>query len=668
MNETAGSVADGGRGESTSRTAWILIGTVVLVGAAVRFYNLGGKSLWLDEVISSQATHISSFADLIAWVKVDVDQVPLFSTITWLLSGFGDGEIALRLPSAIAGTLTIVAVYALAKQTYGFGTALLAALLMAVLPFAVWYSQEARAYALLMLLTTMQMLFAYRARRDGRLLDWAGLSLFSILNLYTHYMALAVTGAAYGYLGICFIADALGRKVVVRQVFRAIGSVGLIVLAFAPWLNALEAFLRSPDHGFARFSAGPVTVSQLRTLLDGLSFSVPLLVMLAVGLIAITLRAARKRDGSGLLLAWMALPLLALALKMRGGVLYLNPRYLSFLVPAMVITSALGVTDLARLLAAAARRIEPVRARGWAGAVAAVIATLLLVQTIPALAVSLERPKDDYRGLAAYVTRSSPAGSTVLALGRNADFVVTGLGHYLADAHSTVAVTNAVSLDDQSASRLTTGHGDVWGAIFEPSTAESATAGDEARVVNSSFTHMLLIRPDHSLTTQDQAMQLLTWDSSYLPRLLSSMDVMNMETAGAKVGTNILDANTTWAVYRGTFANNATFRLLPKGGEAFAIGTVGGLTPGDRYIVTFRYQKGELQGSQHVLVISSGTGGTQVALFPNRFGYTCLAASSWTVGFFGVTIPQGGQVMAIWLRAAGTGAADFEDIQIYKVV
>ena len=367
------------------RIAWILIAAVVTVGAAVRFYNLGGKSLWLDEVVSSQATSINSFADLIAWVKADVDQVPLFSTITWLLRGFGDGEVALRLPSAIEGTLTIVAVYVLAKQIYGFTTALLAALLMAVLPFAVWYSQEARAYALLMLLTTLQILFAYRAKRDGRLFDWAGLSLFSILNLYTHYLALAVTGAVYGYLGICFIADALSRKLSVRQVFRAIGSAGLIVLAFAPWLNALETFLRSPDHGFARFSPAPFTMTQFGTLLDGLTFSVPLLVVLAVGLVAVTIRAARSRDGSGLLLAWIALPLLALALKMHGGVLYLNPRYLSFTVPAMVITSAVGVTTLARLVAVAAGRIGPRRATDWAGAAAAVMAALLLVQTIPAL-------------------------------------------------------------------------------------------------------------------------------------------------------------------------------------------------------------------------------------------------------------------------------------------
>jgi hypothetical protein len=644
-----------------------LIGAVVAIGAAVRFYNLGGRSLWLDEVISSQATRINSFAELIAWVKADVDQVPAFSTITWLLRGLGDGEVALRLPSAIAGTLTIVAVYLLAKQIYGFNTALVAALLMALLPFAVWYSQEARAYALLMLVTTLQMLFAYRVKRDGRLVDWSGLTIFSILNLYTHYMALAVTGAAYAYLGLCFLMDAFGRRLSVRQVFRAIGSSALIVLAFVPWLKALVTFLRSPDHGFARFGADAVTVTQVRTLLDGLGFSGLLLAFLVVGLVAVTLRVARSCDGGGLLLAWMALPMLALAVKMRGGVLYLNPRYLIFLVPAMVITSAIGVTDLARLLAVAARRIKPVRARNWAAAVAVVITALLLVQTIPALASSLERPKDDYRGMAGYVARASPPGSTVLALGQYAGFVVIGLGHYFAQTHSAVVVTNGAWLDDHVASRLTTGRGTVWGAIFEPSSAESATASEQARAVNRSFTHLLLVRPDPGLTPEDQARQLLSWDSSFVPRLRSSLDVIDMGSGGARVGANLLSAATHWTVSRTISDGNGGFQLQPSGAEATVRATLDQLTPGQRYLISFRYRNSGLRGSQTVMIVASDAAGKQLDVFPSRFGYACPTTNSWMEGFFGVTIPDGGQGMTVWLRANGSGEADFEGIQIRKV-
>ena len=42
---------------------------------------------------------------------------------------------------------------------------------------------------------TLQMAFAYRVGRDRKLFDWGALTLVSILNLYTHYMALAATAA-----------------------------------------------------------------------------------------------------------------------------------------------------------------------------------------------------------------------------------------------------------------------------------------------------------------------------------------------------------------------------------------------------------------------------------------------------------------------------------------
>src|SRR5947199_182104 len=74
---------------------------------------------------------------------------------------------------------------------------LLAALLMAVGPFAVWYSQEARQYAPFMLLTTLQMLFAYRAVTLARAREWLALVACSILNLYTVYLALPVTAAVF---------------------------------------------------------------------------------------------------------------------------------------------------------------------------------------------------------------------------------------------------------------------------------------------------------------------------------------------------------------------------------------------------------------------------------------------------------------------------------------
>src|SRR5205823_518541 len=93
------------------------------------------------------------------------------------------------------------------KELAGRRAALLSALLMSVLPFAVWYSQEARHYAPLMLLTTLQMLFAYRAALRSRPLDWAAFTICTILNVYTSYPALTATAVAYAFIGIVLFVE-----------------------------------------------------------------------------------------------------------------------------------------------------------------------------------------------------------------------------------------------------------------------------------------------------------------------------------------------------------------------------------------------------------------------------------------------------------------------------
>ena len=486
--------------------------------ATLRFHDLGAKSLWLDEIIGSEATRLQSLGALVVWVKADIDQMPAFPAMTWMLRGFGDSELALRLPAAVAGVLTIAAVIWFAKQAFGARVAFVSSLVMAVNPFAEWYSQEARSYALLMLLTTLQMAFAYRVGRDRKLFDWGALTLVSILNLYTHYMALAATAAAYAYLALSLMAGRRDRKALVQVATRGLASLALILLAYSPWLHALSAFLRSGSKGFARYGPdGQVTLSQALALLDRLGFSALLVVFMALGLIAAVARAIRtppKADGNRLLIAWLCLPLLALAARLRGSTLYLDPRYLSFLVPAMALLCAVGAVEVGHLVEVGAGRLRAFRTTGLAAPAAVIIGGLLAVQTVPALADALTRPKDDYRGMAAYVTALSPPNSIVIGLGQHSAFIATGLGHYLRETGSAVMVADAAAPGGSRLSQLTGDQGEAWGAVFEPSRVEIANAKGLGFDVDLRFTHMLLVRPDQSLSRAAQIVALLAWDSS----------------------------------------------------------------------------------------------------------------------------------------------------------
>jgi uncharacterized membrane protein len=183
------------------------VAAIVVVSAALPLYRLTGRSLWLDEILTSQPAHLNSPGEVIAWSQAAINQMPLFYMITWLLRLWGDGAFVLRLPAAVAGCLAVVAVFLLARRTFVTRTGLIAAVLMAILAFPVWYSQEARNYSLLMLLTTMQMYFAYRSVTDGHLLDWLGLTVFTVLDLYTHYLAFFPTAAVMLYVSAPIARD-----------------------------------------------------------------------------------------------------------------------------------------------------------------------------------------------------------------------------------------------------------------------------------------------------------------------------------------------------------------------------------------------------------------------------------------------------------------------------
>ena len=92
---------------------------------------------------------------------------PLWYLIAWAdVRLFGDGALALRLPSALAGILTVPVVWAIGQQLAGRRAALIAAAIVAVNPLFVWYSQEARAYGLFVLMSALAMLCFVRALHE----------------------------------------------------------------------------------------------------------------------------------------------------------------------------------------------------------------------------------------------------------------------------------------------------------------------------------------------------------------------------------------------------------------------------------------------------------------------------------------------------------------------
>jgi hypothetical protein len=243
-----------------------------VLAVAARFYRLTDRSLWLDEIFTATAAHLLDPAQVIAFAKADIDQMPLFYMFTWLMRPWGDGAFVLRLQSVVAGSLAVAAVFLLGRALFGIRAALAASLLMALMPYAVWYSQEARNYALFMLLSTLQMYFSYRALKQSRWFDWAGLAVVSILNLYNHYLALETTAAVALYVSGFLLFDLLRKSSNRLRLATALFlATAVVVAALVPWRPVLRAIYNSASDAVAlaklhRFVAGALVVGLIALL------------------------------------------------------------------------------------------------------------------------------------------------------------------------------------------------------------------------------------------------------------------------------------------------------------------------------------------------------------------------------------------------------------------
>ena len=155
------------------RSLFSLAGLLLIVGAAgLRFYHIGRQSLWIDEgftLLHADTKSIAATLHLILASNGTERFSPLYPLLMHgVVRTWGTSELALRSVSAVCGVAAVMAVMAAAVSLFDRRTAILAGVLMAVSSFAVWYSQEARPYSLMLLLVSLQVWALGRCLR----LEW----------------------------------------------------------------------------------------------------------------------------------------------------------------------------------------------------------------------------------------------------------------------------------------------------------------------------------------------------------------------------------------------------------------------------------------------------------------------------------------------------------------
>ena len=218
---------------------------------AVGAYHLGAKSLWNDELVSVGVAR-RDLAGLLHVVSTGEAQMALYYLLLhWWIALVGQSEAAVRALSVLAGAGAIVLAYALARRLLGSRPAFVCAGLLALHAFFVLNAQEARAYTLLLLLTTASSLLFLRALELPTALRWAVYALVSTLALYAHLFAIW-TIAAHA----CVLALGVSRPTPRMRGFVTFTAILALSLPLLRWMAVAQpdayAWIGPPDWNAAQ--------------------------------------------------------------------------------------------------------------------------------------------------------------------------------------------------------------------------------------------------------------------------------------------------------------------------------------------------------------------------------------------------------------------------------
>jgi 4-amino-4-deoxy-L-arabinose transferase-like glycosyltransferase len=403
---------------------------IILLAFALRLYRLGYQSLWYDEAVSVHLAN-KDLAALTLHTAGDIHP-PLYYYLLhfWVLIA-GRSEFSVAFFSVVFGILILALAYRLARQVCGRPVGLLAAFLIAVSPFNLWYSQEVRMYTLGAFLGLCTLYCLLRVgglpeRAQGHcLVDkeaepgatgatwrfWAGYVLAAAAGLYSlYYFAFLLIFENLFVLAWWLWRRRSGREGPLSLARWAVAQV-LVVVLYLPWLPiALRQGLYPPVPPWRGFSSLATVITEswaalsLGQSVEPESFLIwPVLSFIfAIYLLGVVGWRRWRRDWPTTLLlcGYTFAPVLAIYLLSLRTPLF-HVRYVFTYSPPFYVLLAAGLMGLGRRWRAALP-------------VAVGIITLACGYSIYTYHSSPLYAADDHRGAVSYIEERMAPGDAVL--------------------------------------------------------------------------------------------------------------------------------------------------------------------------------------------------------------------------------------------------------------
>jgi mannosyltransferase len=156
-----------------SNNSWfplLALALITVLAAGPRFFRLGEWSFWIDEIytLNHAQNHFASLELILKHIPPFRNWVPISVNLTaQVVNQLGVSEWTARLVSAVMGILTIPILYFPLKKIFGVQVTLIALLLLAVSPWHIFWSQNARFYTSRMLFYALALFSCFYAHSSN---------------------------------------------------------------------------------------------------------------------------------------------------------------------------------------------------------------------------------------------------------------------------------------------------------------------------------------------------------------------------------------------------------------------------------------------------------------------------------------------------------------------
>lgn len=404
---------------------FIVLAIIIIVASFLRLYTLGNESLWSDEIY--QVSIASPGAALVSIIRGAARQAqsPLDYLLLHLIQTVKSSDFKVRLPAAIYGILSIIAIYALATSLFSRKEGLISAFLLSISLFHIQYSQEVRPYSLTVLSSILAICGFYRAITVDKVKYWVLFLVLTLLAVYTYsFFQLIMLVELLLVIFLFFTKRRLLENqpdlISLKKIGKVIVCLGIVFIFFVPELRLLLKTVS--ERGYTAYADSLPFMERFTWTIRSFSadawkqalfaFGKPLskvyLVLSAIGIL-ISFRKRYVLETALMIFLLIVLPLLVVLMFYSIGRERIEPRYMIFILPIYLIAICRGIVFLSKSLIYLFGRMFIFR-----GELAVNVSILLFALSIgsfhiiPLTKYYNNMTKQDWRGLVEYVDAYVP--------------------------------------------------------------------------------------------------------------------------------------------------------------------------------------------------------------------------------------------------------------------